>query len=264
MTQDEAKTKLMTILHRDPKHDFASSMFKQSHRKALSEKQLYWVERLYNEIVGGAPSATTRQVFKLDCQGLVDLLAKAKENLKFPKYRVSIRVDCERCNTTGFLAGGQRCHKCGTDGQHDAMVVFKLASDRSRHPGSINITDDGSYGTNKYYGNLRGGIFYPGRDATPGFEQLIADISADPVGYAQRYGRVTGSCSFCGQTLTDPRSTAVGYGPVCAGNWGLPYGKKEVAVDGTVDHECPDCGADVGSHGVICSCEINPETRAGE
>jgi hypothetical protein len=47
---------------------------------------------------------------------------------------------------------------------------------------------------------------------------------------ATAYGRRMGECCFCGLTLTDGRSIAVGYGPICAGKWGLPWGEERVAA----------------------------------
>lgn len=43
-------------------------------------------------------------------------------------------------------------------------------------------------------------------------------------------GRETCNCSFCGLHLTNPQSVVVGYGPICADNWGLPWG--EVCLPG--------------------------------
>lgn len=39
-------------------------------------------------------------------------------------------------------------------------------------------------------------------------------------------GKESGSCCFCSRELTDGRSVEKGYGPVCAGRYGLPWGKK--------------------------------------
>jgi len=34
----------------------------------------------------------------------------------------------------------------------------------------------------------------------------------------------TGNCCFCRRELTDKRSTEVGYGPICADHFSLPWG----------------------------------------
>ena len=33
-------------------------------------------------------------------------------------------------------------------------------------------------------------------------------------------------CCFCNRALEDERSTAVGYGPICAGHFGLAWGNR--------------------------------------
>jgi hypothetical protein len=43
---------------------------------------------------------------------------------------------------------------------------------------------------------------------------------------AAEHGHKTGNCCFCSRPLNDARSTEVGYGPVCADKWELPWGTK--------------------------------------
>lgn len=52
----------------------------------------------------------------------------------------------------------------------------------------------------------------------------LARFADDPAAAAKAYGDATSACCFCAQELTDPRSIHAGYGPVCAENWGLPWG----------------------------------------
>lgn len=55
----------------------------------------------------------------------------------------------------------------------------------------------------------------------------ISRLSDDTVATAEqatRFGRLYGRCVYCSHELTDERSIAVGYGPVCAENNGLPWG----------------------------------------
>src|SRR6185436_1560785 len=47
---------------------------------------------------------------------------------------------------------------------------------------------------------------------------------------AVAHGHTTGNCSFCARDLTDPRSTSVGYGPICAQHFGLPWGDTGAAA----------------------------------
>jgi hypothetical protein len=41
---------------------------------------------------------------------------------------------------------------------------------------------------------------------------------------AAAFGHLYGQCVYCSSVLTDERSIAVGYGPTCADNHGLPWG----------------------------------------
>jgi hypothetical protein len=50
---------------------------------------------------------------------------------------------------------------------------------------------------------------------------LLLEFNDDPVAVSRRLGHVSGRCCYCGLSLTDYRSTAVGFGPVCSRNWGL-------------------------------------------
>jgi uncharacterized ferredoxin-like protein len=44
-------------------------------------------------------------------------------------------------------------------------------------------------------------------------------------------GKVCGQCCMCGRALTDPQSILSGIGPVCADNYGIPYGSVEMTKE---------------------------------
>lgn len=52
-------------------------------------------------------------------------------------------------------------------------------------------------------------------------------ITADE---AAAFGYANARCVFCARTLSTAESTAVGYGPVCAANYGLPWGVVPAAT----------------------------------
>ena len=72
------------------------------------------------------------------------------------------------------------------------------------------------------------GVFVPARTTTGAQAQAIvaaiAGLAAEPERVAAAYGHATGRCCFCDLVLTDPRSIAVGYGPICACKFGIPWG----------------------------------------
>jgi hypothetical protein len=143
-----------------------------------------------------------------DLSGIVALFDRARQHLRFP----AIVLDGFRVN----VAGG-----------------------RAREPGSLTVTsvDRTQYSTRfgggeqrQYFGRVtRAGIFEPARGAPEGLGAKLRQFACDPAGEAARYGRLHGVCCFCNKPLRDERSTSVGYGPVCADHFGLPWGATVAA-----------------------------------
>lgn len=107
------------------------------------------------------------------------------------------------------------------DGQN---VVLSRAGDKSRYTGQIRITDGCPYGANTYFGRIdKDGVFHVST-ANASVLELLKQLSNDPANVAGEYGRLTGQCCFCGLALKDERSTAVGYGPICADKYGVAWG----------------------------------------
>ena len=103
-------------------------------------------------------------------------------------------------------------------------VVLSRAGDKSKYTGQIQITDGRPYGANTYFGRIdKDGIFHVST-ADSSVSALLARLSDNPANVASEYGRLTGQCCFCGLALKDARSTAVGYGPICADKFGLAWG----------------------------------------
>jgi hypothetical protein len=85
-----------------------------------------------------------------------------------------------------------------------------------------------------YAGRIEAGRFIAARGAEPTDTRytvaaLTNVLIGDVVNNLAAIGRQTGSCCFCGRELTDARSVTVGYGPICAGHYGLPWGESESA-----------------------------------
>ena len=94
------------------------------------------------------------------------------------------------------------------------------------------LTDGQQYPSNKYFGRIDGdGGLNAGKDLNDSVKQLVYALANEPAKVAEVYGKKTGSCCFCNTKLTDGKSVAVGYGPVCAKNFGLVWGKEKVEVD---------------------------------
>ncbi len=180
--------------------EFPSSLLRQyDNGRPLSAKQWYWVERL----------AAPRPVEQLPSfAGVLDLFARAREHLKYPKI--------------ALLVGEQ-------------PVRLHVAGPRSRHAGSVQITDGTGFG-GLYFGRVdpNGQATLSEKNLPPPAKQalvnLLTALAERPAEVAAHYGKLTGNCCFCSRALSDARSTVVGYGPVCAEHYGLPWGAQEVAA----------------------------------
>ena len=68
-----------------------------------------------------------------------------------------------------------------------------------------------------------GGVATKFMDASKLFLEAIARFNENPGAFAAENGRRTGTCCFCSRLLTESRSVEVGYGPVCAEKYNLPW-----------------------------------------
>lgn len=184
-------------------HSFADSLLAAYPR--WSDKQAHWAGK-----IAARPDQPAPLVERIvdDLQPILDAFASARKHLKQPGFRILMN---------------------GT-----AVLRITVATTRSRTPGDLFVAGDGGWGDRSYFGRIdMEGMFHPGRDAGWN-EQAIRDalgaFSRDPVAAAKAYAKLFGKCCFCNTALTDGRSTDVGYGPVCAKRYGLPWSTTEVRV----------------------------------
>jgi hypothetical protein len=185
---------------------FADSLLKQYEKKVvLSEKQLYWVEALSSRPLG-IPDFTRSPVDVGEFTGVIELFEKANATLNYPKLALK-------------LPGGQE-------------IRLKLMGSNSKYQGSVAVNDAGPFGANKWYGRVsKDGKWFPGFEAESiknDLTMILSKLAKSPARVAADYGKLTGHCAFCMSPLTDPKSTAVGYGPICAQQWNLPWGDAKV------------------------------------
>jgi len=172
---------------------------RMSERLPLSKKQWYWAIK----IAGESLQPKTTDVTTVDTTKIKDLFDNAiSDRLKNPSVHLRL-----------------------IDG---SIVVVKRAGNRTRNReniGTLVVADDGRYPTNKFYGRIgHNGEFRPTRKCNNAIVAKIQEFAENPADVAAQYGRLTGNCCFCRKALTDTRSTKVGYGPVCARNFNLPWG----------------------------------------
>lgn len=112
-------------------------------------------------------------------------------------------------------------------------LVLKLCGPASKNPGAVNIVSrektvfSATFGyQQQWFGAiLPDGTLRIGAKMTDAIVSTLEAFNADPVGYAKVYGQRFGNCCFCGKEIITNESLAVGYGPVCADNYGLPWGE---------------------------------------
>lgn len=109
-------------------------------------------------------------------------------------------------------------------GETDAPLVLTRAGDKARAPGSVNLTDGGSYGQNVWFGRIStDGVFAPshaskalGREDKTAMWSLLTRLrNGEAETVFAEFGHKFGTCCLCGRELTNPESVRLGIGPVC-------------------------------------------------
>ena len=170
--------------------DFALSLVAQFDKKGeLSEKQMYWVERLANPVKVEPLSVP-------DACGIFDRFDSVP--LKYPKINL-------------LLLDGTR---------------FRIAraGERSKYCGQLILTDGTRDG---YFGRVTedGEVMLSGKGMQYKDEivEILMEVGANAQEVASEFGKATGNCCFCSRPLSDDRSLAVGYGKKCAEHYGLEW-----------------------------------------
>jgi uncharacterized protein DUF6011 len=120
-------------------------------------------------------------------------------------------------------------------------VKLTPASESGKNAGFIYIKLNG-----EYMGKVSPeGQFSPVAACTESLRGFVAEFGNNTVQMARQFGRMTSSCCFCGRNLDTAESNAVGYGPICAEKYGLPWGYATVE---TVQNEEINLGKDIKQH----------------
>jgi Family of unknown function (DUF6011) len=192
-------------------HSFALSLLSKSKQYPLTPKQMHWVGELVKAIEAASgpvdvPAAAPPQTVQVgDFANVIELFEIAGKTLKYPKIHLQL-----------------------PDG---SPIVMAVAGKSSRAPGWVNVSDGKPYGHNQWYGRVSpAGEWVRGNHVVEwthtALMALLTRFAKSPAEVALEYGKLTGRCCFCGSELTADNSTEIGYGPVCAKKWGLPWGRK--------------------------------------
>lgn len=222
---DTLKEKLPSLSANDV--EFAKSLIRSfGERGNLTPKQAEWVKILIDRADGKDTKAQPKVRVQVgQMTGVIGLFKVASERLNHPR----INLTC-----------------CG------ASIILSVAGPGSKAPGSINVAGEGHYGARPWYGRVAtDGTWVPTRTlmANQRFFHALTDLlrqfANNPASVAQEHGGLTGRCCFCNSELSDARSTAAGFGPVCADNFGLKDQWKAAVkrMDAAVSAACSGAAA---------------------
>jgi hypothetical protein len=178
-------------------------------------------------IVVGTPILWTRQdgarhADPKACVAAVEFMTA--QRAMAPVVQTVARV--EAGSVTGFLQAakgrGLKAPKVRFLAPRGGELRLSLAGGNTHYPGAVQVKVDGVW-----VGRIEAdGRLTPGLSNDPAMVETLTAVANDPAGLAKAYGALMGRCSFCGLTLTDAGSVEVGYGPICAENYGLPHTPK--------------------------------------
>jgi hypothetical protein len=183
--------------------DFASSLLRQyKSRGHLSDKQWHWVSVL-TERGEAAPTPEER----------LTAAVEAAPSLGGSFAPIITMFNLARSN--GLKRVGVRLVD-----EHGYRLKIYPAGENSVNRGWLYVKGS------EYLGKIdpKTGKFLPSRDCRDSVIRALKQFATDPVQAAKGYAIRTSNCSFCGIELSDPRSVEVGYGPICAERYGLPWG----------------------------------------
>jgi len=200
---------------------FAASLVAQYEaKKTLSEKQWFWVQKLAEEVeCYGVPDFTK----ELEPTGpgqhlkVVEFFKLASKKLKWPSIVIS----------------------AGQNGQE--LRIAYMSS--GKHVGTVRVSNTESYPYTTIYGYVQSNGHYnstgkASEELSDRIRRFLTQFGENPQKVSKDYGHFTGKCCFCNTKLTDDTSTAMGYGPTCAKNYGLPYSKAAAQKSVLKAYEC--------------------------
>lgn len=133
-----------------------------------------------------------------------ELIQSAATKLKHPSITVTVTIE-----------SGQEVSLC-LQGNHLSEIVEIKSSHKKAAEKFGFINSDGLFTFNGLLSQER--------------LEAAQIVAKDPLTAIIEYGHATGSCSFCRRDLTDIRSVSVGYGPICAKRYSLPWSQVSVTA----------------------------------
>ena len=209
---------------------FAESLIKQAERKgSLSPKQMPYLLSMTAD--GLKVKSTPKPVPKpkpvnevtttVGWEGVTTMMTATHENLQTCRLRIHTdagQVVFKSKVERKYLGYDKVSGKHNYENTPQPLIYVEL---NKTLVGTINRTESvATFNTLK------------GRTPTQ-FKRVEGDIDLfrqDPIGVMTAHGKKSGNCCFCGRDLTDHRSTAHGYGPICAKRYTLPWNSTDAMV----------------------------------
>lgn len=135
---------------------------------------------------------------------IIQIFDRAAENLSFPKIR-EIHIDLDNS---------------------EPLTLHRYTQGKT--PGAVSVNDL----SGEWFGKItRDGKFYPSRNCPSWIKPALKLFCENPEKIAADSGKLNGRCCFCNRKLTDERSLSVGYGAICADNYGLSWGETKLSTE---------------------------------
>lgn len=173
--------------------ELAERLVKRFLANKLPPHQEAWVDELI------ARAQRHKPLLVGEVRGVIELLEHAAQHLNNPTLRLRVR-------------------------QIEQDIHLRIGA-----TGTVRLTTGLRFGGFRFLGRItEEGVYEPSPDISTeevlSLGQALKTLAEDPAGAAAAYARLTGTCCFCGSKLSTELSTAVGYGPICADHFGLPWG----------------------------------------
>jgi hypothetical protein len=225
MTNQEA---LEAALQLEEMDEFLISLLSQATERELSNEQYWWVHKKVLDSRTKTNEANWEENYK-----------QSEEAACFPAIRAMMdkakAITKARQEKTGRNVKSPKLHY-RSEKDREIIISYKYEEPRVYTEAWVTVgtlkTEFGWFIPSENMRNFSSGIghFIDDKEvATLGdifedFKKSLYFLNDCPQEAANSYGRLTGRCCFCGLPLKDERSLGVGYGAVCASNYGLPWG----------------------------------------
>jgi len=223
MANEPAEVKILrehgSLLINPKNQKFANDLVNQwDTRGFISRKQQFWLEKL-SEMASEAAASMPVEVGLTGYGAVCELIARSGDSgqkaLKEPSVTLWVESPDGHTHELRVRQPGTRKKDRCFNGAEELVVeeverTVRAVRTQTFH-GLINKTDNS---------------YYHAKNTPAWVVDALENFKTDPITTLAEMGRLAGRCAFCQRALDDERSTAMGYGPVCAKRYSLPWSLK--------------------------------------